>query len=119
MPLSPSGGGSIAPPMLACPSLRMSIKALRSRVSAIARRRSGLSNGGARELTIRLLLTPLGRNSQIAWGSWRSISFNKRHGHLVGNVMSIFPASKAKSAVERLGMIVHSIPSRYGRPGFQ
>jgi hypothetical protein len=47
MPQTPSGGGIIAPPTLAWPSARMSMKALRSSVSATARRISGLSKGGA------------------------------------------------------------------------
>jgi len=33
--------------------------------------------------------------------------------------MSNLPAMKARIAVERFGMIVYSVPSRYGRPGFQ
>src|SRR5215510_11442728 len=39
MPHTPSGGGNIAPPISACPSERMSMKALRSNASAMARRR--------------------------------------------------------------------------------
>src|ERR1700719_2445057 len=45
MPHSPSGGGSMAPPMSPCPPLSTSMKDLRSRVSAIARRRSGVERG--------------------------------------------------------------------------
>ena len=112
MPHNPSGGGSIAPPMSPWPPLSTSMKDLRSRVSAIARRRSGLSKGGALRLTIKVLLTPLGRNSQIACGSWRSMSFSNGTVTSYGKVMSSFPATKASSAVERLGMIVHSMPSR-------
>src|SRR5580704_14455331 len=47
MPHSPSGGGSMAPPISPCPPLSTSMKDLRSRARAIARRRSGLSNGAA------------------------------------------------------------------------
>jgi len=49
MPQLPAGGGIMAPPIAPCPSLRMSIKARRSRDSTIARRSSGLSNGGLAE----------------------------------------------------------------------
>ncbi len=73
---NPSGGGSIAAPMSPCPPLSTSMKALRSKVSAIARRRSGLSKGGALRLTINVLLTPLGRSSQIASGAWLRMSCN-------------------------------------------
>src|SRR5215471_9111957 len=51
MPQLPAGGGIMAPPIAPCPSLRMSIKARRSRDSTIARRSSGLSNGGLARLT--------------------------------------------------------------------
>src|SRR6185369_13488895 len=56
----PSGGGSIAPPISALPSLIVSINALRSRVSANARRISGSLKGGLSRLTIRLRLTLVG-----------------------------------------------------------
>src|SRR5215469_8308589 len=76
MPHTPSGGGNIAPPMAPLPSVRMSTKALRSRLSAIARRRSALSKGGAERLTIIVRL-PLSRtSSQIACGTWLLISFS-------------------------------------------
>jgi len=68
MPQMPSGGGSMAPPISALPSLIVSIKAFRSRLSAIARRISGLSKGGLSRLTIRLRLTLVGVSSQIAFG---------------------------------------------------
>jgi hypothetical protein len=42
MPHKPPGGGCKMPPISPCPWLRMSTKALRSMLSAIARRRSGL-----------------------------------------------------------------------------
>jgi hypothetical protein len=51
----PADGGSIAPPVSPCPSARMSIKLLRSSANANARRRSGLSKGGASRLTGRLV----------------------------------------------------------------
>jgi hypothetical protein len=46
------------------------MKPLRSKLKAIARRRSGLSNGGALRLMSRLLLTLLGLSSQTASGTW-------------------------------------------------
>jgi hypothetical protein len=53
----------------------MSMKACRSRVSAIARRRSGLSNGGAARLTIKVRGMFHGTTSQIACGAWFLICF--------------------------------------------
>src|ERR1700730_13076541 len=66
----PSGKGCMTPPMSPCPWLMMSINALRSKLSAIARRISALSNGGASRLTIRLRLPPPGSTSPIASGGW-------------------------------------------------
>ena len=66
------------------PPLSTSMKALRSRVSAIARRRSGLSKGGALRLTINVLLTP--RRPQLA-NRLRLLALDvlqQRDGHLVG-----------------------------------
>jgi len=37
----------MTPPILPCPSLKMSMKGLRSNANTIARRSSELSNGGA------------------------------------------------------------------------
>ena len=57
--------------------------------------------------------------SQTACGAcfWRSASNGTDTS--LGKVRSNLPATKARIAVERLGMIWYSIPSRYGRPGFQ
>jgi hypothetical protein len=57
------------------PSSMMSRKALRSRLSAIARRISGLSKGGTSRLTIRLRLALSGASSQTACGAWALSSF--------------------------------------------
>ena len=59
-----------------------------------------------------VLLTPRGLSSQIACGSWLSMSLSNGTVTSYGKVMSTFPARKASSAVERLGIIVHSMPSR-------
>ena len=57
MPQIPSGGGCMTPPIAPCPSAMMSTNAWRSIVSDIARRNSGLSNGGTSRLTSRLRAT--------------------------------------------------------------
>src|SRR4051794_37974148 len=76
MPQIPSGAGSIVPPISPCPSVMMSMKALRSDVSAIARRISSLSKGGLSRLTIRVRLTLVGATSQIACGACSLICFS-------------------------------------------
>jgi hypothetical protein len=47
----------------------MSMKDVRSMVSCIARRISGLSKGGASRLSNRLIATMVGSSSQIASGA--------------------------------------------------
>ena len=119
MPQTPSGPGCIAPPRLPSPWPRMLMNAWRSSASAMARRMSGLLKGGA----VKLISSPtdslVGAISQTACGAcfWRSAS--KGTETSLGKVMSNLPATNASSAVERLGMIWYSIPSRYGRFGFQ
>ena len=88
------------------------MNALRSKLSAIARRSSGFRKGGASRLTIRLLLTLLGASSQIASGAWLRMSFRSGIRTVYGQVMSSFPAINANTAVDRLRMIVYSMPSR-------
>src|SRR5205085_2293848 len=110
MPHWPSGGGSIAPPILPSPPLIISIKALRSSARAIARRISGLSNGGASRLTSKLVVPFVVRNSQIACGAWLLMSFNSGTEMLNGQVTSNCPATKPRIAVERFGTIVYSMP---------
>src|SRR4051812_33505971 len=119
MPHTPPGGGSIDAPMSDLPSDRMSLNALRSSESAMARRRSALSNGGTSRFTIRLVLTFIGATSHTASGAWDLMSLSSGIVTSVGNVMSNLPAMNARIAVERLGMMVNSMPSRYGSPGFQ
>src|SRR5215510_9456710 len=95
------------------------IKDLRSSASAIARRMSVLSNGGSFELTMMLVETLLGATTQIASGACVFTSFSNGIDTSVGNVISNLPATKARIAVDRFGMMVNSMPSRYGRPFFQ
>ena len=76
MPQSPLGGGCMTAPTSPSPSVRISMNALRSRESDIARRRSGLSKGGASRLTIRLRATLPVNMSQIASGARLLTSFS-------------------------------------------
>jgi len=94
------------------PSLMMSMNALRSKLSAIARRRSGLLKGGTSRLTIRLRLMPPGSSSQIACGAWFATSFSSGTERLYGKVISNLPATNANVAVDKFRMIVYSMPSR-------
>ena len=95
------------------------MNALRSSASAIARRMSGLSNGGDVGLTMRLVVTLVGATTQTAFGACALMSLSSGIVTSVGKVMSNLPAMKASIAVERLGMMVNSMPSRCGRPFFQ
>src|SRR3954471_12921739 len=97
----------------------MLTNALRSSVSASARRISRLSNGGEDELTMMLVETLIGSTTHTAFGAWFLTSLSSGIDTSVGNVMSNLPATKARMAVERLVMMVNSMPSRYGRPFFQ
>ena len=112
MPQTPAGGGSIEPPMSFLPSDRMSTNALRSMASAIARRSSALSNGGASRFTMRLVLTLVGTSSHTACGTCDCTSLSSGIVTSVGNVMSNLPAMNARIAVERLVMMVNSMASR-------
>ena len=53
-----------------------------------------------------------GVSSQIACGSWLFAAFNSATERPYEKVMSNFPATNPNTAVERLRMIVYSIPSR-------
>ena len=59
-----------------------------------------------------LVLTLIGLISQIAVGSCFLMSSIKAGVISVGNVISTLPATKARTAVARLAMIVYSMPSR-------
>ena len=95
------------------------MKACRSSVSASARRILGSSNGGTSRLTIRLMLAPVDRMVHCACGASLRMFFNNGTVTSFGKVMSNLPLAKASMRVERSGMMVYSMPSRYGRPGFQ
>ena len=103
MPHTPSGGGSIAPPISAWPSVRILMKELRSSANPRARRIFGLSKGNPSRLTIRLMLTLVGSISQIARGAWLAMSRRSGMVNSYGKVRSNFPAIKASTAVERSG----------------
>src|SRR6516162_3662400 len=115
----PAGAGSMVPPISAWPSNRIEMNALRSSVNASARRTSMLSKGGDDEFTMILVETLSGATTQIAFGAWDLMSLSRGTVTSVGKVMSNLPAMKARIAVERFGMMVNSMPSRYGRPFFQ
>ena len=85
----------------------------------IARRSSGLSNGGTARLMIAVRLVFQLAISQLISGAWFLISFNSDIGTKPGPVRSNWWAPRARIQVEAFRMIVYSMPSRYGRPGFQ
>ena len=74
IPQTPSGGGCIAAPISPRPRVIISINALRSKLSDIARRRSGLSKGGLSRLTIRLRALAALTSSQITCDAWLLLS---------------------------------------------
>jgi len=102
----------MTPPISPCPSVMISMNVWRSKLSAIARRRSGPSKGGLSRLMSRLRLMLPGVSSQIARGSWLFASFRSGTVRLYKKVVSNFPATNPNTAVERLRMIVYSMPSR-------
>src|SRR6266851_2871614 len=81
------------------------MKDFRSKLSCIARRSTGLSNGGA-FVTRRVALPFIGLTSQIACGAWLRTSLTSGIDTSYGKVMSNLPAAKARIAVERLAIIV-------------
>src|ERR1051325_8590674 len=92
MPQTPSGGGSSAPPMSPSPCPRMSIKDLRSRVSATASRTSALSKGGL----VRFIKTPTDSLAAPSWqtdcGACVLMSLSNGNVTSYGKVMSRLPA---------------------------
>ena len=89
------------------------MKAWRSRLSAIARRKSGLSNGGRLRLMMMWRLTPpAGATSQIAFGVWARMFFTVSGDKVPGKDMSSLPATKASADVAGSATIWYSIPSR-------
>src|SRR6516164_8953662 len=77
IPQIPSGGGCMTPPKSPLPRVRVSTKALRSKLSATARRISGSLKGGASRFIMTLRLTLTGTRLQIASGAWFFTSFNR------------------------------------------
>ena len=75
------------------------MKAWRSRLSAIARRNSGLSNGGADRLISRSRLLLSITTSQTACGAWLLRSFSSG---IVEKMKSSLPATKARCQVAGL-----------------
>ena len=72
----PSGGASSAPPIVPAPWVSVSMKALRSMVSATARRSSGLLNGNASRLISTLRCTLVAISLQTALGACARMSFS-------------------------------------------
>jgi hypothetical protein len=70
------------------PWVNVPMKAWRSRSSAIARRRSGLSKGGAERLMTTVRSTFVGISRQIACGAWMATSFSIGTCRKYGEVMS-------------------------------
>jgi hypothetical protein len=80
---------------------------------------SRLSNGGADELTMMLVETLTGSTTHSRLRRLLLDVLEQRDRHLGRNVMSNWPEIKPRMAVERLVMMVNSMPSRCGRPFFQ
>ena len=76
------------------------MNAWRSRLSAIARRNSSLSNGGAARLISRSRLLLSMTTSHTACGAWLFTSFSSG---IVAKMKSSLPAAKASSRVAVFG----------------
>ena len=72
----PSGGASIAPPIVPAPCVSVSMNALRSMVSATARRSSGLLKGSASRLISTLRCTLVAISLQTDCGACALMSFS-------------------------------------------
>src|SRR5438874_736357 len=117
MPHTPSGGGSMMPPVLPLPSVMMSMNAWRSNASAIARRSSGLLNGAGSGLISRLRPTLVGFISQIACGACSLIC--RSNGTVTPpKVMSSLPDTKVRIAVDMFLMIAILYPVKIRLPRF-
>ena len=88
------------------------MKALRSRLSAIARCKSRSSTGDLLRLISRSVLIFCGTSSQIACGVCALMSFINGGVTAYGWIMSICPVTSAKVRVDGFLMIGYSIPSR-------
>jgi hypothetical protein len=94
------------------PSLRISLKALRSIASAMARRTRASSNGALSRLISRLAWVLVACCSQMACGACSLASRANAMVTMAVKVMSTLPDVKASIAVERLAMMLNSSPSR-------
>ena len=101
----------MAPPGSPVPEVMMSRNALRSSAIATARRTSTSSNGGLGFIRM-LAATFIGAVSQIASGRLALMSPTSGTVTSNGKIMSNLFDWKARIAVERLGMMVYSTPSR-------
>ena len=97
----------------------MSENALRSIDSTIARRICSLSNGGRSRLTRMLPWVPVGCTTHCVSGACACRFLVSSGVSSLVKVMSNLPVAIASIIVERFGMMVYSIASRYGLPGFQ
>ena len=88
------------------------MNALRSIASTSARRSSGLSNGGASRLMMRLVLLFIDVVWQATFGICALMSLRIGIVTSQGKVMSKRPDTKLSIAVARLGTIANSMPSR-------
>ena len=97
----------------------MSENALRSIESTIALRICSLSNGGRSRLTSRLPCVLVACMMHCNDGACSCRPFISSGVSSAVKVRSNFPVAIARIIVERLAIMVYSIASRYGRPGFQ
>src|SRR5438067_9578652 len=101
--------------MIPLPWVSVSMKACRSRVSAIACRTSGLPKGGASRLMMTLRNTLVGAMWQSSCPICLLTSFSIGTCRKYQEVMSTLPETKAKEPVATFLMIWYSMPSRNGR----
>ena len=98
--------------MLPLPWVSVSMNACRSSVNAIARRRSGLSNGGACRLIMTLRSTLVGARWQISLPIWLVTSLSIGTCRKYHEVISTLPDTKVRTPVATFLMIWYSMPSR-------
>ena len=67
--------------------------------------------GGAEGLMMRLVETPVGASSQMAFGAWAVTSLSSGTDTSAENVMSNSPATNARMRVDRFSITFHSMAS--------